>query len=208
MSEIKAVIFDAGGVLHESNSAVTDDLAEELNLERDALRKIWANQIPLLGSGKINETELWRQIQTEYGIRHVEVSENLLGRAFTESLTPHIKVIALIRQLSRRGLKLAVLSNTIEPHARALQAAGQYDGFDKVLLSHEMGLRKPDPAIYQYALSELEVSPQEVIFIDDDPKNVAVAQKLGIAGIVFTSPDQLIADLKQFISDLESALLG
>lgn len=203
MSEIKAVIFDAGGVLHESNSAVTDDLVSELSLEQTTLEDIWRNQIPPLGSGKIDETEFWRQVHAEHGVRQVEVAENLLGRAFTEALIPHIEVIALIAELGSKGVKLAVLSNTIEPHAKALRVAGLYDGFDQVFLSHEIGMRKPDPKIYQHALDKLQVQPHESVFIDDDASNVEAAARLGVNGIVYTSPGQLVNDLIEFIPDLK-----
>src|SRR5579872_4899518 len=101
MSEIKAVIFDAGGVLHESNSAVADDLIKELDLERDTLRKIWKEQMQLLGSGTIDEAEFWRQAQAKHAIRQVDVAENLLGRAFIKNLTPQIEVIALVKELGK-----------------------------------------------------------------------------------------------------------
>ena len=65
----------------------------------------------------------------------------------TETIVPHADVIALVSNLRKLGLKLAILSNTIEPHAKALRALGLYDGFDKVFLSHEVGMHKPDADI-------------------------------------------------------------
>lgn len=199
MSKIEAVIFDAGGVLHESNSVVTADLVQELGLEQETLSKIWANQIPLLGSGTIDETEFWRQVSSEHGLRKVGVAENLLGRAFTEALKPHAPVIELIKELGSNGVKLAVLSNTIEPHARALREADLYDGFDYLFLSHEIGTRKPDPAIYQHALEVLGTKPEETIFVDDDPENVKAAEALGIQGVVFTDTDTVVAKLRSLV---------
>lgn len=201
MSKIEAVIFDAGGVLHESNSAVTDDLVSELGLEQEALSKIWAKQIPLLGSGKIDEAEFWQQVSSEHGIRKVEVAENLLGRAFTEAIKPHAPVIELISELGSHGVKLAVLSNTIEPHAKALRDAGLYDGFDYLFLSHEVGMRKPDPSIYQHALDKLGVKPDAAIFVDDDPENVQAAETLGIRGLVFTGADEVVTVLRSVVLD-------
>jgi epoxide hydrolase-like predicted phosphatase len=199
MSKIEAVIFDAGGVLHESNTAVTDNLVQELGLEQETLKSIWANQIPLLGSGKIDEVEFWQQVSGEHGIRQVEIAENLLGRAFTEALRTHVPVIELIKELGTSGVKLAVLSNTIEPHAKALRDAGLYDGFDYLFLSHEVGMRKPDPSIYQYALEELGTKPEATIFVDDDPENVEAAEALGIKGVIFTDTDRVVAELRSLV---------
>lgn len=201
MSKIEAVIFDAGGVLHESNSAVTNDLARELGLDQEALKNIWANQIPLLGLGKIDEAEFWKRVSSEHRIRQVEVAENLLGRAFTEALKSHAPVIELIKELGSNGVKLAVLSNTIEPHAKALRDAGLYDGFDHLFLSHEVGMRKPEASIYEHALAEIGISPEATIFVDDDPENVKAAEALGIRGIVFT-------DTEKFVTELRSLVIG
>lgn len=199
MSKIEAVIFDAGGVLHESNSVVTDDLVQELGLEQETLKKIWANQIPLLGSGKIDEAEFWRQVSNEHGIRQVEVAENLLGRAFTEALKSHAPIIKLIKELGSNGVKLAVLSNTIEPHAKALREAGLYDGFDYLFLSHEVGMRKPNVAIYEHALEELGTKPEATVFVDDDPENVEAAEALGIKGVVFTDTHKVVTELRSLV---------
>ena len=201
MSKIEAVIFDVGGVLHKSFWGVMEDVGRELGLEWEALKKIWATEIPLLGSGKIDEAEFWKRVHADYAVRHVETDENLLGRAFREALTPYREMAKLVRDLRAKGLKVAILSNTIEPHARANRAAGVYDGFDHVLLSHEIGLRKQDPLIYWKALQVLGVKPEAVIFIDDTVQNVQAAQGLGIHGIHFNTPEQAIVEVYNLISE-------
>lgn len=202
MSKIETVIFDAGGVLHESNSAVMKDLTHELGFSKEILSQIWAEEIPLLGSGKIDEREFWQLVSKKHGLRSVGLDENLLGRAFIKQLVPFTEVIKLAKDLSRLGMRTAILSNTIEPHAKALQEAGLYDSFDAVLLSHKIGLRKPNTDIYEYALGTLGTNPETTIFIDDDPENTRSASQVGIHGITFVSPEQLIDSLRQFIPEL------
>lgn len=77
-----------------------------------------------------------------------------------------------------------------------------YDGFDTLLLSHEVGLRKPSSDIYDFALDALQASPQTTVFIDDDPENTQAASQVGIHGVTFVSPEQLKNDLKQLIPEL------
>lgn len=202
MKKIKAVIFDAGGVIHESNSVVTDDLVKELALEETVLKQIWKTQIPLLGAGEVDEVEFWKQLRENYDVRQVELAENLLGRAFTKALKPHTEVLDLVEQLKEHGISVAILSNTIEPHARALHEAGLYKPFDRLFLSHEVGMRKPGEQIYKHVLKELAVEPKEAVFIDDDPENVQGAEKVRINGIVFTSPEQLSKDLQALLPEL------
>ena len=210
MSTIEAVIFDAGGVLHKNNSAdVFADLSQELGLSQQDLDAIWAYNMPALSTGDITEAEFWAQLRQQHGTRTVDVSENLLGRAFAETIVPYNDVTKLVARFGAQGIKLAVLSNTIEPHARALTQAGVYEGFDHVLLSHQIGLRKPGPEIFQYVLSDLAVSdlavsdlavtPEEALFIDDDPKNVEAAQALGLQGLVFSDVDTSVAALRAMV---------
>ena len=63
-------------------------------------------------------------------------------------------------------------------------------------------MRKPAEDIYQYALKELALKPEQAVFIDDDPENVEAANKVGINGIIYSNPDQLKNDLSQFIPEL------
>lgn len=196
---IKGVIFDAGGVLHESNTAVTDDLKQELGISDETLRQIWKEYIPDLGSGKDNEKQFWQKVSQKYAIREVHESENLLGRAFEQQLKPFPEVQDLIKQLHEKHYKLIVLSNTIEAHARALREENLYDGFDIVLLSHEVGMRKPDAQIFTLAISESGLPPEELLFIDDDQSNVQVFEKMGGHGIIAKKPEQIVNDVKNLL---------
>ncbi|RYF29400.1 MAG: HAD family phosphatase [Chloroflexi bacterium] len=200
MTKINTVIFDVGGVLIKQDAVMAEDLTHELDLDQTTLKHIFTNQIARLGSGKIDESEFWRQLTNEYGVRPVDVSENLLGRAFAKNLEAHVKIMQLVKELGLSDYQLVVLSNTIEAHAKALRAAGIYDDFDQLFLSHEVGLRKPDPEIYKYVLNSLDVIPEATLFIDDDAKNVEAAKALGMNGIVFTNEDQVVANTRQALA--------
>lgn len=201
-TDITTVIFDAGGVLHESNSALQNDLISELGISEESLSNIEAEFLSLLGAGKIDEATFWQKVQDKHNIRQVHVDENLLGRAFNDDLVPFSEVRNIVVQLRHVGIKTAVLSNTIEPHAKALRTAGLYNDFDAVLLSHEIGLRKPGRKIYEYALKVLQSEPKKTIFIDDSPKNIEAARKIGIHSILFQNPTQLKNELTQLIPKL------
>lgn len=203
MREIKAAIFDVGGVLcDEGLQAMIADMKQSLGIDDTVIKDIFKNDIPLIGSGKIDETEFWKRIASTYGTRQVSVSENLLGRAYAEALKPQEEVLKLIKRLGESGIVLAILSNTVEQHATPLRAAGIYDNFDNVYLSHEIGLRKPDPSAYNYVLDDMEVSAPETIFVDDRFENVKTANELGMHGIVYENPEQLLADIHQLVPNL------
>ncbi len=69
------------------------------------------------------------------------------------------------------------------------------DYFRSHILSFELGAMKPDPPIYQAAVEAAGIPAGEVFFTDDRPENVAGAKQVGIDAVLFTSPQQLIADL-------------
>lgn len=196
---IKTVIFDMGGVLHESTNVVTDDLQEELGLSQTQLREIWSKLMPSLNTGEISEEYFWDQVRKKYGIRKVSVDEDLLGRAFAKHLKPYDIVESLVLELRADNLKVAVLSNTIESHAKILKAANKYEPFDVVFLSYEVGLRKPNVEIFKHALTELGIVPGEALFIDDDPRNVHAATGIGMSGIVAKNPEQVVRDVRAYI---------
>lgn len=201
MNTITAVMFDVGGVLHKTVTAVDADLLEELKITPEILASMHANELLLLASGDIDEQTFWQRASAQYGIRSVHTSENLLGRAYERAIEPHMPMLQLVKELgSHTNVKLAILSNTIEPHARANRQAGIYDGFDYIFLSHELKMRKPDPRIYTYALTTLNTQPQSVLFIDDLAENIKAAEALGIHGIMFTEPTEVIAKIKQALA--------
>lgn len=72
--------------------------------------------------------------------------------------------------------------------------------FEKVFISNEMKVRKPEKAIYEEVLKYLEMQPGEVVFLDDNPANVKGAEDVGIKGILVDSPEQMRADLDSLLS--------
>lgn len=200
---ISTVIFDIGGVLHSSYRAVGKDLMRELGINQDAIDSIWRTHIPKLGSGKIDEGEFWTRVSKDHGIRSVSLDENLLGRAFTSALAPNLGVVRIVKKLRKMGLKLAALSDTIEPHAKAVKAVGLYDLFDYVFLSHKTGYRKPDSKAFRSALNEIGAQPNEVIFIDDSPINADAATKIGLHGITYTTDTKLRSELGLLIPNFK-----
>ncbi len=67
--------------------------------------------------------------------------------------------------------------------------------FDEVVVSGEVGFIKPQPQIYQIAIDRLGVRPDQIVFIDDNPANVAPARKLGMRGVVYNGIEELRKDL-------------
>jgi putative hydrolase of the HAD superfamily len=107
--------------------------------------------------------------------------------------------IELLKKLGR-DFGTAVLSNTNEIHIEKfdellLDQTGEksiFDLCDRTFLSHEMGLAKPDEAIYKAVLNEINVSPERVLFFDDLLANLEGAKRVGIQTYQITHPKALI----------------
>ena len=98
----------------------------------------------------------------------------------------------------RGKYKIMYLSDNVKERVDKLDARfGFISWFDDGIFSHEVGVRKPNPKIYEYALQKGQVEPSESIFIDDKPKMLEPAREIGITGLVFESPEKLESDLER-----------
>lgn len=192
----KAVIFDAGGVLHpDMSEAIKSDVKTELGLTKDQATEFWDLVMNTLGVGKISEAEFWPIVTKQFGLRTIRPEENLLGRVYEKRLTVRHELLDLARELSGIGIKTSVLSDTIESHAKAQTATGQYKPFDEIFLSNEVHIRKPGQKIYEIALEKLGVRAEETIFIDDREINLESPRRMGMRTILFESQEKLIEEI-------------
>ncbi len=197
MTQIKAVIFDVGGVLHYNSADLFfDDIASEMGISNDDFKKLCKPQLYLFGTGKIDEPEFWRQFINANKIDRPIPSSSLWSRKFENKKDE--SVLDIVRGLKAKDISVAVCSNTIEPHAKLNRDAGVYDLFPIVVLSHEVGYQKPDPKIFEITLDKLGVKPDEAVFVDDGKNNVLAAEKLGMKGIIFENAKQLEETLQKF----------
>lgn len=95
--------------------------------------------------------------------------------------------------------RVAAFSNTNILHAPVWQVryAETLRHFEKVYTSHEIGARKPEPEAFERVLSHMNLRPQEVLFLDDNPDNVAAASRLGMGVIHVTSAEVMMQKLKE-----------
>lgn len=97
----------------------------------------------------------------------------------------------------RKQHKLTALSNTNELHLSYLkQTVPALAWFDDWVVSYEVGLRKPDPAIYQLALKRAGVRAHEAVYVDDRPELVEAGRAVGLTAIRFENSRQLEQDLQ------------
>jgi glucose-1-phosphatase len=105
------------------------------------------------------------------------------------------EIVSIVDAVQTR-FRTAVLSNTSESHwKKALATAPVLHRIPFHFTSFEAGAAKPDPRIYEYALAQLGGAPEEILFIDDLEENVRAAERCGMQGIVYVSPEELRREL-------------
>lgn len=181
---MKAIIFDLGRVLLRWDpDAVVRALSQISRATASELQALLQARHAELNTGRMSAQDLHRYLMQHAGTtgnwdRFYEAACHGLGR--------DEEALAYVRSLARRpGLRLGVISNTNAIHSLWIrQHVPELRLMSSVLLSPDVGLMKPDPAIYRLALEQLEIGPTEALFVDDLPRNVKAAQALGLAGIV------------------------
>jgi len=184
---VKAVIFDWGGVISEErNGGWFNYLTNILGVSVDELRPHWLVAYPELRLGHIDEKTFWQRFKDSYG--KPLPPETYSVWEMGSNVEPWPVMVEFTAKLRAQGLKTAILSNTVKPMADLVHASGNYTGFNPVILSDEVGLAKPDPAIYELMLKKLGLSARECIYVDDLEHNLPPAQSLGMK-IIFASKE-------------------
>ena len=132
----------------------------------------------LASLGKISASELWEAIDLDPGLE----DEYLQRYRLTDGLIDFLKAI------NSRGFQVWCLSNDLSEWSRKLRVRfglGKY--FRGFIISSDVGVRKPDRAIFECLLQRLDASPCDAVFIDDQKKNLDMAAELGFSTVLFDS---------------------
>jgi epoxide hydrolase-like predicted phosphatase len=106
-----------------------------------------------------------------------------------------------VRKLRERGIRTALITNNVAEFGDGWRKMIPVDElFEVIIDSSAVGVRKPDPRIFQMALDQLGVTAQDSVFVDDHPGNIRAAEKLGITGVL-VGPDRPAS-----LIDLDEAL--
>ncbi|MFI6596166.1 HAD family hydrolase [Nonomuraea sp. NPDC050536] len=206
---VRGLLIDWGGVL---TTGLSESIAKWIEADRiddahyrdvmielvsQAYEESQENLVHALERGEIDgvafERDLAARLLTLDGVP--PAAEGLLARMFAgfEPVTPMYDMLRLVR---KNGLKTCLLSNSwSNTYPREL-----FDGlFDAVVISAEVGMRKPEPGIFRHALELVALPGEECVFIDDLEANIVAARALGITGIHHRDPDTTLAELESLL---------
>lgn len=193
---VTTVLFDFAGVLVSSPwAAMAAAGGGDLEL--------------LIGSYEEDTDHPWHQVERgelDIGAWAVEITRRGAEagidvdfaplQALLGEMTVHTSVVDRVRALRDEGYRLGLVTNNVREASATWRAIVPVDElFDVVIDSSEVGMRKPNPAIYLHALEQLGAMPEEAIFIDDSLGNVVGAQRAGLHAIHFEEPATALAAL-------------
>jgi len=197
---IQTIITDLGGVfVLQAERPQRQDWEQRSGITERALFRLIdkAGLAQAADVGKITSSEVWQHMAEKTGLDVQllrEVQEGLFAAEyinqpladFFQSLRPRYKIVAISNAWSYVHTSLESKFNL-----------SQY--FDEQFFSCEVGLAKPDIAIYQFVLHSLQVDPTRTIFLDNKIDNVDSAQIIGMNSIHYRQNDQAIAAIKKIL---------
>lgn len=206
---IEAVLFDLHGVVTSSPWAALARVGEGAGRSEDEVLAVVIGEYGDDGDHPWHRLERGELPLADY-LGEVAALAEAAGfaldfdalRGFNEQIAVHDDVVACIRALRRAGIRTALVTNNVREIShgwRALVPAEEL--FDIVVDSSEVGVRKPNPAIFTLALERLGVSdPSRAVFLDDVESNVAGARRAGLHGIVVADTGAALAELDNVLA--------
>lgn len=188
---IRAIIFDWGGVLGpENNEEASIILSKKYDISYESLY----NELSTLERKyftKRNNAEYYSIISKKFKIPADEIKRTLNN-------VPPGNVLDLAKEIKKTHVKLFILSNQMKPRTDAIKKNDDLSIFSDVFFSNELKMEKPNKEIFNFLLKEINQKPENCLFIDNSPVNIAVAKKLGFNAILFKNLNQLKKELASF----------
>jgi len=186
MKKCKAIIFDLGAVILNINYQNTINEFTKLGVKNAATfysKKVQTDLFNQIETGMISSNQFLKALQKETNNANIIQVEQAWNAMLLDLPEERLQLIKKLKD----NHNIYLLSNTNAIHINAFKEQlgdkkwlAFCELFDKMYLSHELGLRKPDVKIFEYILKEQKLKAEEVFFIDDSPQHIAGAKKLGI----------------------------
>ena len=193
--QIKAVIFDAGGILYDWKS-VWRQCASDLGVDPERFLEISIDLAPSAELGEMSMDELFQQTARQTGIAEKwQVMYEYIPKRFSR-IEPTFQLLEEMKGKYR----LAILTNNLPNFMDLWEKVGHYQQyFDKIFDSSVEKLRKPDERFFLLAAERLNLAPEECLYVEDDALCISVAQRLGFQTVHFTDPEKGVAEIRKVL---------
>jgi putative hydrolase of the HAD superfamily len=207
VTEHRALIVDYGGVLTAPLQATMDAWCDADGVDPAQFRQVmkqWlgteyaeqaaANPVHALERGEIELPDFERELASRLRTRDGRAVEpvGLLTRMFAGFDAAPV-IARAVRVAKQAGVATGLLSNS---WGNEYPRDGWPEMFDTVVISGEVGLRKPEPAIYRLTAERLGLPPEQCVFVDDLRPNVQGASAVGMVGVHHVTPEETLEELE------------
>jgi len=194
----RGLLIDYGGVLtsnlFDSFRAFceVEGLAPETIGQRFRSDRACRELLIGLETGRVQEEEFEPQLAAALGVS----APGLIDRMFAGS-KPDQPMLTAVRAARRAGIRTGLISNSWG--TRRYDRSQLNELFDGVVISGEVGIRKPAPEMYELGAQRIGVEPEACVFVDDLPFNLDPAARLGMATVHHVSAEQTISELERLL---------
>jgi len=205
---IKAVIWDFGGVITSSPFDAFARLEAEKNAPKDSVRTINSTNPDDNAWAKFERSEIdAAAFDVLFAQEAQAIGADLRGRDVLACLSGDVRpaMVAMLDQLNGDGYRIGCITNNV-PAGKGAGMAGTAEKaeaigaimarFDHIIESSKVGIRKPDPRIYEMMCEALNIAPEHCVYLDDLGINCKPAAALGMTAIKVTGEAQALADLR------------
>ena len=204
---IEALVVDYGGVLTNSLAETIGGWMHAEGIDGDAFAAAMRDLLGAEGGVEAHVNPVHALERGEIEIPHFEAelakhlvstngepvrSEGLLGRMFSGFQRAE-DMVGVVRRIREAGYKTALLSNS---WGMDYPREGWAELFDVTVISGEVGMRKPEPEIYQLCAEQLALPPERCVFVDDLSPNVRGAVAVGMVGVLHRTYDETVVELE------------
>lgn len=199
---IRAVLFDMGGVIARTEyQAPRQHLAEQFGMDYEDIERVvfggGSNGSSARATvGQITEDEHWQNVTKMLKIPGSE-SKRIAKEFFAGDVIDR-SILDFLRSIKPK-YKTGLISNAWSGLRNYIVREKFDDAFDCMTISAEVGVAKPSAEIFQIALKQLEVSPNEAVFVDDFIENIEACRKVGMKGILFKDPESAMKQVKALL---------
>ena len=200
--DYRGVIFDLGGVVLDSPLHVIARFEEERGIPQNFVNHLVLETAPdgawsKLERGEVDMERFCALFDVECQARGQRLPACDLMDAIKGSTGPRPTMLQALRRLREEGLQIAALTNNWSNDGQDPHQLRPY--FDHYIESSVVGLRKPDPKIYELVLDQMEIEAHEAVFLDDIGTNLKTARAMGVTTIKVETPEQALAELEQVL---------
>ena len=206
---IRAIVSDFGGVLTTPLAGSFQSFADGSGIDLQTMSQALAALHERDGRHPLHELECGRLTETAF-VESLRASLcELLGRdvelasladTLWEGLFPNEEMIAFMASLRAEGYRMALLTNNVREWELRWRALAPIDEiFELVVDSAFVGVRKPDPEIYELTVAGIGVPAEGCLFVDDIEINCVAAREAGMTAVMFRDTEQAIADMRALL---------